>query len=479
MLAISVLKTKKSLLISLLIFFTFTAFSFIVDTNKAEAACVIRSAKFSQVGNLSGSQKIPFEQSGNQQEGWFDDEDSPEIRVDVVATDCNGVVTEISITMDDTLTPDDDVGAVDNIKILFPSSSTFTMFFIAGEDECTPLIGTYDCQYFVEIDLPDDILDWTSDGKPGGNLRYECDALCDEYWEIIEGKTIRPEGIQSTDIETDTTYKPLAPIPGLPEVIETSAENNPCAFGKYLNVMLKVVLGIAAVLAFIMIIQGGLQYMTSELMSSKEAGKESITNALTGLVIALSAVFILNTVNPRLLNFCIDNLEEAIIVIANEPETGIGQGNRGEKIELKLKNTSNGVVSLEVCDKSQMQTINIFDKNVEVYKGTVNSLKRIDTKWRAMPEAQRYKINTIAGYDCRTVAGKKAWSAHAYGLALDINASKNPFGKERKTDMPPSFRQLFKDEGWGWGGDWQNVKDAMHYSKYPRSENGDETIEIF
>ena len=51
-----------------------------------------------------------------------------------------------------------------------------------------------------------------------------------------------------------------------------------------------------------MIVMGGMEYMTSELVHSKEAGKEKIVHALLGLVIALGAWALLNTINPNLLN---------------------------------------------------------------------------------------------------------------------------------------------------------------------------------
>jgi len=35
------------------------------------------------------------------------------------------------------------------------------------------------------------------------------------------------------------------------------------------------------------------------------------------------------------------------------------------------------------------------------------------------------------------------------------------------TDMPRAFVQLFLDEGWGWGCNWNSTKDAMHFSKAP------------
>ena len=70
----------------------------------------------------------------------------------------------------------------------------------------------------------------------------------------------------------------------------------------YLNLMIKLIIGLAAVMAVVMIVIGGLEYMTSELMHSKEHGKERITNAILGLLLALGAYTLLFTINPDLLN---------------------------------------------------------------------------------------------------------------------------------------------------------------------------------
>jgi poly-gamma-glutamate synthesis protein (capsule biosynthesis protein) len=35
--------------------------------------------------------------------------------------------------------------------------------------------------------------------------------------------------------------------------------------------------------------------------------------------------------------------------------------------------------------------------------------------------------NNTSGYNCRRVAGTDAWSAHAYGAAIDINPVQNPY----------------------------------------------------
>ncbi|MEK7113749.1 MAG: M15 family metallopeptidase, partial [Patescibacteria group bacterium] len=418
-------------------------------------------------------------------EEWYSDDRPNFVGINIAGKDCAG--EEIQVSLISTTWDNLDKNVVPEINFLglkFPEADFFTIFTKAGETKCDSAPFENDCGYFLMIDAPEQV-PFLSDGKPDGNLNYECDGSCDKKWSvrgtIIPGvDKVIPIGGTVEIIETDTTYTPLAPIPGFNETIDTEPNpvTNPCPLGRYINLLMKVILGIAAVLALIMIVQGGLQYATTGLWSSKEAGTETIQNALMGLVIALSAVFILNTVNPRLLNICLDNFPEATITVSDEPETGIGQGKKGEQIQLIQKGNINTTVSLTVCDKTQMQWVDVFNTKVEVYKGLVPSLRRINAKWLAMSASERYKVDNIFGYDCRTVAGSNKWSAHAYGVALDINPDRNPFGKKPRTDMPPSFVKLFKEEGWGWGGEWRRVKDAMHYSKYPPSEKGNRVIEL-
>lgn len=131
-----------------------------------------------------------------------------------------------------------------------------------------------------------------------------------------------------TETDSDIFYTPLAPLPGLEGPIDTSED---CAFGKYLNIIIKIFLGICAVLAMIMIVIGGIEYMTSELPSSKGAGKKTIMQAIFGLLLALGAYLILNTINPNLLNTCLNNMTEVTIKVSPEQEEIIkkrtGSGN--------------------------------------------------------------------------------------------------------------------------------------------------------
>jgi type IV secretory pathway VirB2 component (pilin) len=103
-------------------------------------------------------------------------------------------------------------------------------------------------------------------------------------------------------MDSNTTYKLLAPIANMPADFNVASS---CPFGTYLGTVINITLGIIALLAFLMIVLGGIQYMTGELISNKQEGKDRILNSIWGLLIALGAWLILNTINPKLLEICL------------------------------------------------------------------------------------------------------------------------------------------------------------------------------
>jgi len=93
--------------------------------------------------------------------------------------------------------------------------------------------------------------------------------------------------------------------------------------------------------------------------------------------------------------------------------------------------------------------------------------------------------NVSASFSCRPVTGQTSgFSQHAYGWAIDINPTQNPYvtgdGQVlRKACLPYLDRtqhlqgmihrhdavvRAFTAIGWGWGGDWHSLKDYMHLS---------------
>ena len=91
--------------------------------------------------------------------------------------------------------------------------------------------------------------------------------------------------------------------------------------------------------------------------------------------------------------------------------------------------------------------------------------------------------NNTAGLVCRAARGTTSWSAHAYGLAIDVNPFLNPYSKgdvvlperasaylDRSRAQPGIIHdgdlvvREFARIGWSWGGAWTSLKDYQHFS---------------
>lgn len=92
--------------------------------------------------------------------------------------------------------------------------------------------------------------------------------------------------------------------------------------------------------------------------------------------------------------------------------------------------------------------------------------------------------NDTAGFVCRAARGQTSFSAHAYGLAIDVNPFQNPEIKgdlvlpelasaytDRSWVRPGMFLprssavRAFTSAGWTWGGTFRSLKDYMHFSQ--------------
>jgi len=69
------------------------------------------------------------------------------------------------------------------------------------------------------------------------------------------------------------------------------------------------------------------------------------------------------------------------------------------------------------------------------------------------------------GYAYRDVRGGTTLSNHASGTAIDLNATKHPFGAENTftEEQSRTIRRLCRKYGLRWGGDYRNRKDEMHF----------------
>ena len=91
--------------------------------------------------------------------------------------------------------------------------------------------------------------------------------------------------------------------------------------------------------------------------------------------------------------------------------------------------------------------------------------------------------NNTSAFVCRPVRGQTSWSAHAYGLAIDLDPFCNPYTQgdvvlpelasaylDRGWKRPgmvladDATVRAFAAIGWSWGGAWHSPTDRMHFT---------------
>ncbi len=85
----------------------------------------------------------------------------------------------------------------------------------------------------------------------------------------------------------------------------------------------------------------------------------------------------------------------------------------------------------------------------------------------------RYSIDEVMddwSLACRKITGGSKLSLHSFGIAIDVNATSNPYGAKLVTDMSPwmindalSIRTRSGKQVFRWGGSYSRNKDAMHF----------------
>lgn len=92
-------------------------------------------------------------------------------------------------------------------------------------------------------------------------------------------------------------YTPLTILPG------TTNSEGQVTIDSYLPGIFNLTIGIAGVLAVLMILIGGVEYITTDAIQGKSDGKARIQNALWGLILVLVSWILLHTINPKLTVF--------------------------------------------------------------------------------------------------------------------------------------------------------------------------------
>jgi len=144
---------------------------------------------------------------------------------------------------------------------------------------------------FRDATNPDDIFRETLNNLPGNTV----------------GNPVAKTEVPDEDPSTGLTLVPaaggvytlLAPIPTF--FPDGKIDIKGKGLSGYLEGLYRVGVAIATGLALIMIVVGGLEYVSTDSIQGKSSGRERIKNALIGLLLALTSFIILRQINPNLL----------------------------------------------------------------------------------------------------------------------------------------------------------------------------------
>lgn len=139
---------------------------------------------------------------------------------------------------------------------------------------------------------------------------------------------VNPPNPDATD---PASYELLAPIP-LGQNGPSGGDVTEVSIETYIPAMIKLIIAIAGALAVIRIILAGIQYMSTDAFGKKGEARGTITNAIIGLLLAIGAYTILNTLNPQLVNFDFN--------IANQDASLIGDATLGNTVDIRCSTTN-------------------------------------------------------------------------------------------------------------------------------------------
>ena len=129
------------------------------------------------------------------------------------------------------------------------------------------------------------------------------------------------------------------------------------------------------------------------------------------------------------------------------------------------------LVDIQWMPKSRNRRIRVTQVN-----GVDQQLAKVSSDLEKLPRALRKFCAKVCGtYNWRTIAGSDQLSAHAFGIAIDINVASADYwqwdlekhGKaEFVNRFPREVVEVFERHGFIWGGKWKHY-DSMHFEYRP------------
>jgi len=149
----------------------------------------------------------------------------------------------------------------------------------------------------------------------------------------------------------ETKYTALSPIPGLTSsdvTLSTSGDKSGTGLSEYIEGLYKWGVGLTSGLAVLVIMWGGVGYMTSAGGSGVEEAKGRISAALTGLMLALGSFIILQTINKDLLKTTFELSELTVTSSTSSTNTSTSNTSSSEITKYTALSPIPGLTSSDV-----------------------------------------------------------------------------------------------------------------------------------
>jgi hypothetical protein len=261
------------------------------------------------------------------------------------------------------------------------------------------------------------------------------------------------------------------------EYCRTGVNLNFCLQGIY-----NLLVAIAVVVAFFMFLFGAFENLLSAIPDVKMQGKNRMKNAIIGLGIIFVSGVLLYWINPSIFNARLIMYQVQFSVpeiIIEEGEIKLPPGMTLEDIQRigKIKIKGGEIIDI---GPQHLVKFTLRTKNSSV---TVTVHKIFAEKYLKKVNENLKNVEYI--FDPRQTGGvgeRSNFSGHPFGLAIDINADKNPLTYNTtsfQTDMPKEFVDAWIKACVGWGGNWFKKKDPMHFSILPNENLASHTIEYY
>ena len=195
----------------------------------------------------------------------------------------------------------------------------------------------------------------------------------------------------------------------------------------------------------------------------------------------------LNPVDPGLSAFSADTIPEAVKLRMTgrsypEEDAGISLSDL-RYLKLLYYDFGGRVRRGEmVCNKAIADDLLYIFKELYKAKYPIASIRLIDDF--DGDDQRSMEANNTSCFNYRTKTSGTSLSAHARGMAVDVNPLQNPYVKgeivepeaareyaDRTVDFPHKITdddlccKLFRSRGFQWGGAWNSVKDYQHFEK--------------